>query len=721
MGRVDRKIEIVSIAVLTVLASMFGMVLHLNQNVVAGTEVSGHITTDTTWTVSGSPYWIVGDTFVDFNTTLTIEAGVSVLFNGSYYFNVSGFLWTKGSEYGMVVFSNGQPPDPTGQYWEGIVIERTGYLWMSFTSVSHALCGITLTPYRRNISIDNSIIQYNRDCGIALDYDAQVYLYRSQIMSNDVGLDLGTSSGSVIDDSEISYNNKGIIGNYSNVWIQNSRIFNNVFVGVSYGSDWGTKVSYSTYWNNTIFGNGLQNPGGTGSGISLQGAMYDTVGCNVLSENGVGLDFYDSYNINVHHNDFISNLDNAVDDLANYFDDGSEGNYWDDYNGSDSDGDGIGDTPYYIDNNSVDHYPLMHPTGGCGEYNEPPVADANGPYFAKKGWTVDFDGRGSRDPDGSIVDYEWDFGDGSPKEYGVQVSHVYSAAGIYNVTLKVTDNDGASDTDTTYAEIIDGHPAPPRLIDAVLSGPLLEDVELSWELSGDDGAGDDDVDGYNIYRGTAYDPDCSGYGLLATLPLGSDSWVDTAAGHGDPNIYFYCVGAVDDAAQETLAEQQASKFAKLMSSGMVLMSMPLQVSDSSVTTVFQTVSFQRVIYYDAMAGKRHNWRTFDTRKPYSDLQNVDHTMALWVEVLSESHFTVAGLIPQETTIHLVTGWNFVGYPSFIDRTVSGTLAVHYQTVEGFDPMDPPWYLTRLGEGDLMTAGEGYWIHVSEDYDWVLTN
>ena len=39
----------------------------------------------------------------------------------------------------------------------------------------------------------------------------------------------------------------------------------------------------------------------------------------------------------------------------------SGGNYWSDYAGVDADGDGIGDTPYIIDDNNIDHYPLMGP------------------------------------------------------------------------------------------------------------------------------------------------------------------------------------------------------------------------------------------------------------------------------------------------------------------------------------------------------------------------
>ena len=72
-----------------------------------------------------------------------------------------------------------------------------------------------------------------------------------------------------------------------------------------------------------------------------------------------------------------------------------------------------------------------------------PTADAGGPYNGTEGQAVQFDGTGSSDPDGTIVSYDWDFGDGNTGT-GATPSHTYASAGDYTVTLSVTDDDGAS-------------------------------------------------------------------------------------------------------------------------------------------------------------------------------------------------------------------------------------------------------------------------------------
>ena len=78
--------------------------------------------------------------------------------------------------------------------------------------------------------------------------------------------------------------------------------------------------------------------------------------------------------------------------------------------------------------------------------NQVPTAEANGPYNGVAGQPISFSSAGSVDPDGSIVEYAWDFGDGN-KGVGPSPAHTYSATGTYTVTLAVTDNDGARASD----------------------------------------------------------------------------------------------------------------------------------------------------------------------------------------------------------------------------------------------------------------------------------
>jgi PKD repeat protein len=120
---------------------------------------------------------------------------------------------------------------------------------------------------------------------------------------------------------------------------------------------------------------------------------------------------------------------------------------------------------------------------------QPPVADAGGPYAGSVNAAISFDGSASRDPDGSVVSYLWNFGDGGTAS-GAAPVHVYAAAGSYAVTLTVTDNDGLSDSATTTAQVSDGSGMQPPVADA--GGPYSAIVGASIAF---DGSGSSDPDG----------------------------------------------------------------------------------------------------------------------------------------------------------------------------------------------------------------------------------
>lgn len=125
--------------------------------------------------------------------------------------------------------------------------------------------------------------------------------------------------------------------------------------------------------SNTISGNSLTN---NDYGIYFDEASDNTVSGNNVANNGVGIyfggpvPFRKCVNNTFYYNNFINNAKQINDihwEIAfsapslNIWDDGEKGNYWSDYNGTDYDVDGIGDTPYVIDEKNRDNYPLAKP------------------------------------------------------------------------------------------------------------------------------------------------------------------------------------------------------------------------------------------------------------------------------------------------------------------------------------------------------------------------
>ncbi len=140
--------------------------------------------------------------------------------------------------------------------------------------------------------------------------------------------------------------------------------------------------------------------------------------------------------------------------------------------------------------------------------NEPPVANAGGPYMGTANMAISFNANASNDPDGTIASYVWDFGDGSSGT-GVAVSHAYAAEGTYNVTLKVTDNDGIMDSATVTVVIGTGNISPT----ADASGPYSAIANTSVSF---DGSGSTDPDGSIVAYDWDFGDNTTGTGVRPT-------------------------------------------------------------------------------------------------------------------------------------------------------------------------------------------------------------
>jgi parallel beta-helix repeat protein len=256
----------------------------------------------------------------------------------------------------IIVDGNGYTLQGTGSY--GIALfQRHNVTIANLTIAEFQTAGIGIESSTNNLIVGNNILS-SMNAGIRFYSGAS----NNTVTSNNIrynrymaGIHFNNgSTNNVISSNNITNNCYGILSEALGNTIAGNNIQFNSLHGVFF---------YSSS-NNTITGNEIGNTEWQHGLLLTENSNYNLIAGNKIMNNEIGIVLENSTGNLIYHNSFINNSDaHAQDDSSNFWDNGypSGGNYWSGYNGTDNNADGIGDTPYIIDENSQDNYPLMNP------------------------------------------------------------------------------------------------------------------------------------------------------------------------------------------------------------------------------------------------------------------------------------------------------------------------------------------------------------------------
>ena len=271
------------------LFSLF-LLLVLARNVAADTPVSGPITSDTTWTLAGSPYIVTGGVLVMEGVTLTIEPGVVVKFDSGQALQIDGELIARGIGSNMITFTSNQTTPAPGDW---------GYIFFSDSSTD-AIYDID-GNYTNGSILEYVVVEYAGGVSVinngAVRMDnAHPFINHSVIQNNSAsGIYAWNLSNNLkITNNSLSYNTTSLYG--GGIYVDgNTAIISNNIISNNTASAYGGGIAVSYNWDipatatisqNTINGNTSY----LGGGIYV-GAGTVTISNNIIIGNTASDDF----------------------------------------------------------------------------------------------------------------------------------------------------------------------------------------------------------------------------------------------------------------------------------------------------------------------------------------------------------------------------------------------------------------------------------------------